>query len=33
MGKTVPAYRLSLEFEIDIWKSFRKALPYLAFNS
>jgi hypothetical protein len=26
MGKTVPAYRMALEFEIDTWKSFRKAL-------
>ena len=27
MGKTVPSYRMALEFEIDTWKSFRKALP------
>jgi hypothetical protein len=26
MGKTVPSYRIALEFEIDTWKSFRKAL-------
>ena len=26
MGKTVPAYRLALEFEIDTWRGFRKAL-------
>ena len=26
MGKTVPAYRMALEFEIDTWKGFRKAL-------
>ena len=26
MGKTVPSYRIALEFEIDRWKSFRKAL-------
>ena len=27
MGKTVPSYRMALEFEIDTWKGFRKALP------
>ena len=27
MGKTVPSYRMVLEFEIDTWKSFRKAMP------
>jgi hypothetical protein len=27
MGKTVPSYRMALEFEIDTWKSFREALP------
>jgi hypothetical protein len=26
MGKTVPSYRMALEFEIDRWKGFRKAL-------
>ena len=26
MGKTVPSYRMALEFEIEGWKSFRKAL-------
>lgn len=26
LGKTVPSYRMALEFEIDRWKSFRKAL-------
>src|SRR3990172_3133912 len=26
MGKTVPSYRMALEFEIDGWKGFRKAL-------
>ena len=26
MGKTVPSYRMALEFEIDTWKGFRKAL-------
>jgi hypothetical protein len=26
MGKTVPAYRMALEFEIEGWKGFRKAL-------
>ena len=26
MGKTVPSYRMALEFEIDRWKPFRKAL-------
>ena len=27
MGKTVPSYRMALEFEIERWKGFRKALP------
>jgi hypothetical protein len=26
MGKTVPSYRIALEWEIDRWKGFRKAL-------
>jgi hypothetical protein len=26
MGKTVPSYRIALEFEIQRWKDFRKAL-------
>jgi hypothetical protein len=26
MGKTVESYRMALEFEIDWWKGFRKAL-------
>jgi hypothetical protein len=26
MGKTVPAYRMALEFEIVTWRGFRKAL-------
>jgi hypothetical protein len=26
MGKTVPSYRMALEFEINKWKGFRKAL-------
>ena len=26
MGKTVPTYRMALEFEIARWKGFRKAL-------
>ena len=26
VGKTVPSYRMALEFEIQRWKSFRKAL-------
>ena len=26
MGKTVPSYRMALEFEIERWKLFRKAL-------
>ena len=26
MGKTVPSYRMALEFEIQRWKNFRKAL-------
>ena len=27
MGKTVPSYRMALEFEISGWKGFRNALP------
>ena len=27
MGKTVPSYRMALEFEISRWKRFRNALP------
>jgi hypothetical protein len=27
MGKAVPAYRMALEFEVNRWKGFRKALP------
>ena len=26
MGKTVPTYRMALEFEIHRWKGFKKAL-------
>jgi hypothetical protein len=26
MGKTVPSYRMAIEFEMDKWKGFRKAL-------
>ena len=26
MGKTVPSFRMALEFEIERWRSFRKAL-------
>jgi hypothetical protein len=26
MGKTVPSYRMALEFEINRWKNFRKSL-------
>ena len=26
MGKTVPSFRMALEFEIERWKGFRKAL-------
>jgi hypothetical protein len=26
MGKTVPSYRMALEFEVERWKGFRKAL-------
>jgi hypothetical protein len=26
MGKTVPSFRMALEFEIDNWKGFRKTL-------
>jgi hypothetical protein len=28
MGKTVPTYRLALEYEIKTWKRFRNALPH-----
>lgn len=27
MGKTVPSFRMALEFEIERWKGFREALP------
>ncbi len=27
MGRTVPSFRMALEFEIELWKAFRKALP------
>ena len=27
LGKTVPSYRMALEFEIATWKQYRKALP------
>ena len=27
MGKTVPSYRMALEFEIATWRAYRKALP------
>ncbi len=27
MGKTVPSYRMALEFEIHRWKRFRNAMP------
>ena len=27
MGKTVPSYRMALEFKIHRWKVFRNALP------
>ena len=27
MGKTVPSYRMVVEWEIDKWKGFRNALP------
>ena len=27
MGKTIPSYRIALEFEIARWKGFRKSLP------
>lgn len=27
MGRTVPSFRMALEFEIDRWQGFRKALP------
>jgi hypothetical protein len=37
MGKTVPSYRMALEFEIQRWKGFRNALPNeeerVAFNA
>jgi hypothetical protein len=37
MGKTVPSYRMALEFEIHRWKGFRNALPNeeerVAFNA
>jgi len=26
MGKTVPSYRIAIEFEINRWKGFRNAL-------
>jgi hypothetical protein len=26
MGKTVPSFRMALEFEIERWKGFKKAL-------
>ena len=26
MGKTVPSYRMAMEFEINSWKGFRKSL-------
>ena len=26
MGKTVPSYRMALEFEIAVWRGFRKTL-------
>jgi len=26
MGKTVPSFRMALEFEINMWRGFRKAL-------
>lgn len=26
MGKTIPSYRMALEFEINNWKGFRKSL-------
>ena len=26
MGKTVPSYRMALEFEIETWKGFQKSL-------
>jgi hypothetical protein len=26
MGKTAPSFRMALEFEIDTWRGFRKAL-------
>jgi hypothetical protein len=26
LGKTVPSYRMALEFEIESWKPFRRAL-------
>ncbi len=27
MGRTVPSYRIALEFEIQSWKNFRDSLP------
>ena len=27
MGKSISSYRMALEFEIDSWKGFRRALP------
>ncbi len=27
MGRTVPSFRMALDFEIELWKGFRKALP------
>ncbi len=27
MGRTVPSYRIALEFEIQSWKNFRNSLP------
>ncbi len=27
MGRTVPSYRIALEFEIQGWKNFRNSLP------
>ena len=29
MGKTVPSYRMAIEFEISRWKGFRNALGYV----
>jgi hypothetical protein len=37
MGKTVPSYRIALEYEIGRWKNFQNALPHeedkLAFDA